>query len=1052
MRTSESESNQNAAAPSKSTTSSNIRQLRLRRAQNYLLLWVDTSIDQKNEDYENTLKQIRTITDDVSVFTHRDECIDFLTDAQEDVKSFLVVKDTMFQQIMPLINDIPQLDGVYILNDIETLHEEWIKKCKKVRRIHTNINEICKGLQSDIKQYNQDSITMSFITTNEMASTQNLNQLEPNFMYTQIFKEILLDMQHDEQAMKRFIAYCRHHDYGSAKNIDEFEKKYEPQSTIWWYTCPSFIYSMLNCALRSMEGDTIINMGFFIHDLHQQIQQLYQEQVNSYHDRPFLVYRGQGLMKSDFEKLQKTKDGLISFNNFLSTSKDKEVSLNFALCALTNPDTVGILFVMSIDPCIKSTPFASIKEMSYFNEEDETLFSMHTVFRVGVMKQMDNENQLYQVELQLTSDDDQQLRVLTDGIREEAGGGTGWQRLGDLLLKIGQFNKAEELYNALLEQTSNESEKGFYYGCLGFIKNDQGDYEKAIWYDLQGLEIYQKTLPSNHSHLATSYSNIGLVHFNMGECSEALSYYEKGLEIRQKTLPSNHPYLATSYSNIGSVYAQLGEYSKALSSHEKAVEIFEKTLPSNHPYLATSYSKISDVYARLGEYSKALSFHEKALEIYQKSLPSNHPHLAASYSNIGLVYDNMGEYSKALSSHEKALHIRAETLPSNHPDLATSYYNIGSVYDKMEEYPKALSFYEKDLEICENSLPSNHPDLATPYYNIGSVYNNMGEYSKALSSHEKALHIRAETLPSNHPDLATSYYNIGKYPKALTFYDKEFEIIQQSVPSNHRDLATSYSSIGRMHCHMEEYSKALSFFEKDLEICENSLPSNHPDLATSYYNIGSVYNNMGEYSKALSFHEKAIDIREKTLSSNHLDLATSYSNIGSVYDNMAEYSKALSFFEKAIDIREKTLSSNHPSLATSYNKIGLIDKPILIADEDTSPHSYDNHLSNSILSMTIAKSLVTKFIKDPLKFSAGKENVITWIDEIEQQFNMMHLSNADKLNLIHICLNGDALQWFKQHKHKFTSWTIFINEIKKSFTSNLQRDLAFEKLKQFIYQ
>ncbi|CAF4433485.1 unnamed protein product, partial [Adineta steineri] len=121
----------------------------------------------------------------------------------------------------------------------------------------------------------------------------------------------------------------------------------------------------------------------------------------------FVVYRGQGFIKSDFEKLQKTKDGLISFNNFLSTSKDREVSLDFARYASTKFDMVGILFIMYIDPCVKSAPFASIKEMSYFKGADEILFSMHTVFRVDAIKQMDNNNQLYQVELELMSDEDQ---------------------------------------------------------------------------------------------------------------------------------------------------------------------------------------------------------------------------------------------------------------------------------------------------------------------------------------------------------------------------------------------------------------------------------------------------------------------------------------------------------------------------------------------------------------------------------------------------------------------------------------------------------------------
>ncbi|CAF0751922.1 unnamed protein product [Adineta steineri] len=741
----------------------------------------------------------------------------------------------MAQQIIPLINDIPQLDNVYVFSNIKSLHEELIKKCHKIKSVHTNIDDLCQELQLGIKQYHQDSIAISLITATEMALTDNLNRLDPTFMYTQLFKEILLKMKHNSQNIKDFITYCRQNNSGSPKNIDKFEKEYQAQSAIWWYTHPSFIYSMLNDGLRTLDADIIITMGFFLRDAHEQIQQLYEHQVSTYERKSFVVYRGQGLLKSDFEKLQKTQGGLISFNNFLSTSKDKEVSIGYAVIASTVPDKVGILFIISIDPCIKSTPFASIEKESYFKkEEEEILFSMHTVFRVGTIKQMDNNNQLYQVELQLTSEDDQQLRLLTDRIREEAGGGSGWHRLGNLLLKIGQCNKAEELYNVLLVQTSDEDEKALCYHQLGCVKDEQGDHEKAIW------------------------------------------YYKKSLETKQKTLPSNHRLSASSYGNIGTAYTNMGQYLKALSSHEKALEIEQKTLPSNHPDFATSYNNIGGVYKMMGEYPKALSFYKKSLEIIQKTLPSNHPSLAASYGNIGQVYDMMGEYSKALSFYEKSLEICQKTRPSNHPDLATAYSNNGSVYDMMGEYSKALSFYEKSLEICQKTRPSNHPDLATLYNNIGLVYTNMGNYPKALSSLEKALEIRQKTLPSNHPSLATLYGNIGsvynkmgEYSQALSFYEKSLEIHQKTLPSDHPYFATSYNNIGSVYDKMEEYSKALSFHDKSLEIRQKTLPSNHPDFATSYNNIGLVYIKMRENSKALSYFERALDIKQRALPSTH---------------------------------------------------------------------------------------------------------------------------------------------------------------------------------------
>ncbi|CAF1315399.1 unnamed protein product [Adineta steineri] len=705
-------------------TASNILQPRQRMTQNYLLIWVDASIDAKNKNCQDTLNQLKNVINNINLCTQPDQCIQLLNQI-DDERAFVIISSAIGQHLVPEIHDLPQLDTIYIFCDNKSKHHEWTQNWTKIKDVYTNVKKICQELQLAVKQCDQDLIAVSFVTINEMASTDNLNQLEPTFMYTQIFKEILLDIEYDRKAIKDLTIFCRKlftDNKSELQIINEFERDYSSQKAIWWYTRECFTYKMLNRALRTLDADTIINMGFFLRDLHQQIQQLYEQQFSAHGGKSFVVYRGQGFMKSDFEKLQKTKGGLMSFNNFLSTSKKEQVSLSFAKDASVKPDMVGILFIMSIDPSIKSTPFASVNELGYYEaKEDEILFSMHTVFRVGEIKQINNKNQLYQVELQLTSDDDEQLRLLTNRIREEASGSTGWRRLGNLLLKIGQFNKAEELYNVLLEQTSDEGEKALYYNQLGFVHSNQGNYEKAIGYFEQQIKVQQKTLPSNNSYLAISYGNIGGVYDKIGDYPKALSFYEKALELQQKTLPSNQLHLATSYSNIGSVYYSMEEYSKALSSHEKALGIYQKALPSNHPDLATSYNNIGSVHDKMGEYETALSCYEKAHEILQKTLPSNHPHLAASYNNIGSVYDKMGEYEKALSFYGKALEIYENTLSSNHPHLATSYNNISNVYYNMKNYSKALSYLEHALDIFQHTLPPTHPHIKAVKESIETV-------------------------------------------------------------------------------------------------------------------------------------------------------------------------------------------------------------------------------------------------------------------------------------------------------------------------------------------
>jgi tetratricopeptide (TPR) repeat protein len=806
--------------------------------QNFHLVWLDGSIDEiNNADCRNSNTELRQVVNTVNTFTDVDECIDFITDIKDEM-TLMIISEAFSQIILPVVEAISQVSSIYIVCENKAQHEKRVQKCSKLKGVYTDITSICEALKQAVRDCDQNSVSISFIKSTDGASNQNLDQLDQSFMYTQILKEILLTIDFKQVHINEFLTYCHEQLIGNTselKNVDKIEKEYRHHQPIWWYTYHCFLCSMLNRALRTMEVDLTIKMGFFIRDLHNHIATLHLKQYGGQnHWNSFTVYRGQGLSQTDFENLKKIQGGLLSFNNFLSTSLDRQVSLAFAESNQYNPDHVGVLFEIIINPSISSSPFANVWSASHFQEEEEILFSMHSVFRIGQVKQIDNNDRLWQVDLILTGDNDPQLHALTERMQEEIGGLTGWHRLGKLMIKLGHFDKAEELYEILRQQTTNEREKVDLFHQLGLIKDGQGKYAEAIGFYEKALQIKQKTLPVNHSSFATSYGSIGLVYHNMGEYSKALSYYEKALEISQKTLPANHPDLAGFYHNIGLVYDKMSEYSKAFSYYEKAHGIFQKTLPGNHPDLATSYNNIGGVYKNMGEYSKALSYYEKALKICQTTLPPNHPSLAISYNNIGLVYDNMGEYSKALSYHEKALDIKRKTLSPNHPDLATSYSNIGLVYYNMGKYSKALSYYEKALEIEQKTLSANHPDLAASYNNIGEAYNMMSECSKALSYYEKTLEILQKTLPQYHPYLAISYNNIGNV----------------------------YNNMG-------EYSKALSYYEKTLEILQKTLPQYHPYLAISYNNIGNVYNKMGEYSKALPYYERALDIFQRSLPPNH---------------------------------------------------------------------------------------------------------------------------------------------------------------------------------------
>jgi len=923
-----------------STASTKLRrQLHIPVVQNFHLVWLDESIDEVNNDEccESIVK-LRQIVNTTNTFTDVDECIDFITDIEHEL-CIMLVSEFFFGIIAFIIPEIHQITSVYIYHRNKSFSKNPSSELQsKVKGIHTNITSICEALKKTTQDCDRNSINISFVKPSDEISNEAFDLVDSSFMYTQLLKEIILTIDFQPKHINEFLTYCRQLfsvNASELEHVNMIEKDYRPQQAIRWYTSSCLLYTMLNRALRLMEVDLIIKMGFFVRDLHNQIVALHLQQYSKRHDKKtFTVYRGQGLSLRDFDDLKNAQGGLLSFNNFLSTSLDQQVSLAFAESNQGDPNLIGILFQITIDPSISSSIFANVRDFGHFEEEEEILFSMHSIFRIQLVKKIDGYDRLWQVNLTLVHENNSQLHVLTERLREETLPQTeGWYRLGILLITLGQFDKAEQVFHIMFDQTMDQDAVTKIYGMymLGMIKNGQGHYAKAIESYEKALEIMKKILLADDPLLATSYNNIGFLYNSMGKYSKALEYYEKSLEIREKTLPIDHSSLATSYNNIGNLYNSMGEYSKALEYYEKSLEIRKKNLPVNHPDLATSYNNIGSVYDSMGEYSKALEYHEESLEIRKQILPTDHPDLATSYNNIGNLYYRMGEYSKALEYYENSLEIMKKTLPADHPDLATLYNHIGLMYNSMGEYSKALEYYEKSLEINKKTLPANHPDLAASYNNIGLVYDSMGEYSKALEYHEESLEIRKEALPANHPDLATSYNNIGgvydsmgEYSKALEYHEESLEIRKKTLPVNHPDFAQSYNNIGNLYYRMGEYSKALEYYENSLEIMKKTLPANHPLLATSYNNIGLMYNSMGEYSKALEYYEKSLEIRKEALPANHPDLAQSYNNIGGVYDSMGEYLKALEYHEKSLEIRKKTLPANHPDLAQSYNNIGWV--------------------------------------------------------------------------------------------------------------------------------
>ncbi|CAF0754538.1 unnamed protein product [Adineta steineri] len=182
---------------------------------------------------------------------------------------------------------------------------------------------------------------------------------------------------------------------------------------------------------------------------------------------------------------------------------------------------------------------------------------------------MAGSNRLYEVNLVLTADNDPELSRLTEYIRKErCPNSQGSYRLGSSLSDMGQFHKAEEISQVLLDQTNDDENKASIYHQLGMLKRNRGKYEEAHTFYEKSLALYQKTLHSNHPDLASSYNSIGAVHDSMENYPKALLSLEKTLKIQQQLLPSNHSTLQQRRKNL-----ERGGFGSLLRSFGKQILI-----------------------------------------------------------------------------------------------------------------------------------------------------------------------------------------------------------------------------------------------------------------------------------------------------------------------------------------------------------------------------------------------------------------------------------------------------------------------------------------------
>ena len=535
-----------------------------------------------------------------------------------------------------------------------------------------------------------------------------------NHNYLQFIFKIIEKLSNDKQAIEDLndysIKYINYYELNKEKQISvlkEFIIDHENgkirENSVRWYTKESFINRMINTCLRKMNYTEVFLIRNYLYHLRNNLKEISKK------NKAKKLFIGTKLSNEEITRIKNFQGQPFHLNGFIS--KSGNISVAFKIMTLQQLDEnqySRILFQIDAE-AEEMTNYSCIKDFSLSADEDEHLINLNVFLKIKKVEEKIFENtKYYHFYLKLSNESEL------------------------IVQKETQFYK-----KSMLEIYKKDYNLDSFYIAEIF---------KLLKKQEEIINLIGNLRLTNEIDISISYSLIGEFYYEKKQFDKAISFYQKSLEIYLKTVGSNHHETANCYNNIGLAYDNKGEYDRTIDYYRKSLEIYLKTVGSIHHDTANCYNNIGSAYDNKRDHDNAIDYYNKSLEIYLKTVGSNHPETAYCYNNIGLALNNKRDFDSAIENYNKSLEIRLKTLGSDHPDTASSFNSIGLSYYNKEDYDRAIEFYNKSLEIRLKTIGSNHPDTASSFNNIGLAYESLGKYDRAIEYYDKSSHIRKESV------------------------------------------------------------------------------------------------------------------------------------------------------------------------------------------------------------------------------------------------------------------------------------------------------------------
>ncbi|CAF1375623.1 unnamed protein product [Rotaria sp. Silwood1] len=874
------------------------------------LIWFDPRLN-TTDDTKQTAKELREINNYVIFHSDQLECVDYIKSVRDE-KIFLITSGKAASSILPETIQLKQIDSIFIFCFKIEKYQDLLQKYESVVGIYSNRSTLINAIKENVDLLQKQLNAFSFYNEHQEKATRDLSQESAEFIWFQLFKDVILRMSANNNAKEQLIQFCSQYYRGNQKeykNIDQFESSYRPDKCIYWYTRETFLYKLVNKALRTEDMAQLYIFRFFIVDLSLHLAKLHEK--NREKDKVVMLYRGLKLENEELNRLKQNEGNLISTNGFLSTSRSKQVALKFALKSAKRTNVVSTLYEIECNLNeSKSIVFADITKYSEFAAEQEVLFDLGSTFKIQSIIE-DKELKLFVVKLKASDDGEKMAKEYIESNRKVNEETSLDILFGKLLLQMGKYDQSINYFENLL----NES-------------NEKAD-------------------------IARIYNEVGCAYLCKGEFKEAHEYICRAYIMMIQAKPCRVKDSARPLTNMANIYLRKEMYNESLDFYFQALEIRENFYGKEHLDTAITLNNIGNAYYKMQDYLTSLMYYEKSFDIRRKQLPKTDMDIAASLNNIGLVYSKMNRVYEALDCYLQSLEIRKRILPSEHNDIVQSLMNIAHVLYEQNAIDDALNYFSKALQIqkIEFDLTDRDKLVDRLEKHFGPKLSHDASQNIVYAESCRYIPSDSSSQVSHWPEYAICIRN-AEPVNNITYREYHEALNICPAPPRRRIQEFVYSLFDEFIKALHENNddqKILNLWKQVLNNCNETFDDHSGNIQNLIWRLENdiihTYNSFDESKEALHFYEKALSILESS-TSPLVDIdnirIVCLDRIATIHQRNDNFESALGYLIRGLNVMQRKEIIPR-AIADKMRHIGLVH--MTLGNYDLALTSFNNALT-----------------------------------------------------------------------------------------------------------